>query len=56
MTEDPKYYEMSESHKKGLIAIWERCFERWKRLHEKESMPSAFLEMTLFIEELKDRL
>jgi len=56
MTDSPKYYEMNENQKTGLIEIWGRCIERWKRKHKKESIPSAFLEMTLFIEELKDRL
>lgn len=49
---------MSKDQKQGIIVIWERCVERWKDRHGEEgySVPAEFIEMKLFIEELKDRL
>ncbi len=43
---------------RGVIGIWERCIARWQDNvnHEKMPVPTAFLEMTFFIEELKDKI
>ncbi len=39
---------------RGVIEIWKRCVARWRVNHD--STPTAFLEMSLFIEELEDRI
>jgi len=57
VNDSPKYYKMSDSQKEGIISIWERCVARWQDNvnHEKMPIPSAFLEMVLFIKYLEDR-